>query len=501
MPKYLFGARIDDPRYFQSFKSDYGKIGEDLLHSLKENTDQTSKYYALLNLMQVGIENSKTLAKQQVGKFNLDIDSFCKYFNQILENFEILSYRSLEYASTEVAYSIVKKISKGIKTNKESLDIVLKEKKVLSKLENNVGEATGDFWKSVGGLIESDLKNLLPALIEKREKDFLLRGGKYGPGYGGLLGESASYLLATALQKGENIFLNDLQKQLSKKNIKVEMIGKKGGKTDLKIGELNFSIKNYTALRNRFVDFKEGEKLSEEKSTNITIHSSGYLETVLTNFAKDTGINAFGENPEDFFVFVMNSIYFNQFDLSKGDSEDNSHQYYLDSMQILDILVNAYAYVFLAQGTSKNFGFMFQELEKNKKNVLPGFMWFVGKGIVPIYAVLQAIQDNFKLVLERQRNSPRSGVYGFLKISNVSAAIGAVDQLTNKRGAIYGDNQPDFNGRYYRRSFNTTHQNYWQAEKILLGRYAKFNEILKTSVKLHIQVGNLDSLIKEGKII
>lgn len=493
MANYLYGARYafgTGNTYVDEFDKNYKDVGKNVLSYIQGSSEKVFQG-SLRELMDKGIDKAQDLAEKQAGQYKMTPKEFCKNFNELLENFEILAYRSLEYTSTDISYRIIKDMDAKLKSQEELSEKIKSEKKIMKKLEDAINGSTQDMWNSITGLMKGkEFKDLLQPLVDARIEDFVSRNAKYGAMYAGLLGETSSYLLIKAMKEGKSEILNSLQEQMMNGNVNVKMIGKdlvgkRMGKGDLLLGELIFSIKNYTDLRNRFEGFtSQGENRKKKYSIDMSLHNSGTLKTVVENFAKDTEMKIFGDK-EEFLVYLMNALYFGQYGFEN---------YYLEATQILDILTNAYAYVFLAQGATEKLGYSLLEESTNK--TMPGYMWLVGKGVVPVFEVLTAIKNNFDTIRNIQRNVPKSGIYTHLKISGATQGVLAVDKLTNTRGPLYGEDQPSIYGRYYRRSFNTKgHLD--DVNKILLGRYSTFSENINASIKLHLQFTALNAIINE----
>lgn len=485
MARVLYGPRNDDPRYFSAFNKEYGKVGNNVISTLKgmSNNPRYDNINNKINItMNTGIRKAQMLAKQQSESFGYsNISEFCKDYNYAIKNYEQLAYRMLEGVSTKVGFDIIKNLNEM--PIKKAINVVRDEKKIVKKIEDDGSGAATMFWENASMLLQTDpeLKKLLNQLVQERSLDVIENNYKYKAAYAGHLGEYSAFLMNKVLTSIPALFEKNFKGQLPK-NIKVLSTGSLGEKSDLMVNQLSFSIKNYTAIRERFASYSEDDiktaLKNESKVADVTLQSVGTFESLIGNFSKVIPIlNDLGD---DFYTFVANALYYDQF------GEDI---YYDDVQQIFDLLVNAYSYIFMTQGTSKEFGYTIEEVSTKQTN-LPGFMWFTGVGIVPTYQILQILSETYENYLKRKSYTKRSGTYSKVKFSDIPKAIrNNVDTYGTKTN-IYGGNSlsPLYrHSKCYPKPYSTP-------KTVLAGRYQSFIKNTHVSVKLHLQLGKLREL-------
>lgn len=488
MARYLYGAKENDSRYLQRFQDQYGQVGEKTLSSLKQKVDDLDRLQ-LTQIMRKGIAQAKLIERKQAKSYGYNSpEIFAKDYNRLINKFETISFTMLERTVEKIASDLT-----GEMTKEHALKNIKRQKKIKDAFEKDVNNEISYVWESLSGLIKEDqaLNVQMEQLVNLRKKTLVgadskdKSARKYTSDYAGKLGELSVSLLSQIM---DNFFLST-----KGKTGESSIIGALGRKGDVKIDELVFSVKNYTAIRNQFRRFSEATKEGKTKkkaAADVSIQSSGSLENVLENFNKTSQLNFLDMN-DDFYMFLMNSIYFNQYENYSEGYAAFIEKNYQDSMQILDILVNAFAYTFLIQGTSEKMGYTIEELN-NVDSPLPGFMWFVGKGIVPMSQILESVMNNFTEVLTKQRaGGQRRGTYAMLKLSDQKKVASSVDDSHER--SLYGD-QPTLAGEYYWKSFNTVSY-LSNPTEVLSGRYDKFSKNLEAKVRLHLQMRLLEELI------
>lgn len=500
MANKLYGARYHAD-YFWEFFDKYDRFEGEVLSNFEKSIRDQEVVDELMKTMDVGIATSMELAKRQAESLGFTVPEFCEQFNELINNFELLTYRSLEYTATDFAHRMTAaarevEVKSKNRTVKQNLDKVYNEAKVqLKRVEESANKAIEEFWSSiVDGSSNPDFGQMIKQLTQARADDFLTNNGVYGPKFAGDIGELQGLLLLDTASKTKDNFLNELHKVLANKGIKSERVGGELRKADLLFGEIAFSVKNYTAVRNRFMEIKaadEEKQRSSGKFTDIKIQSSGLLETVLTNFEKAMGEDSIAPG---FYEYVMNALYIRNY----GETD-----YYDIALNAIDLLVSTYAFVFLAQGTTKEAGYAIENYSGDKVP-LPGFMWLTGRGIIPIYVILQSIKENFGNIINKFRTSNRrSGTYAYIKVRGAGEGMRTVD--THKRSSSpYGleATSPSGAGWYLHTEWINPNipSTYADREGLLQRRYSDFSKKITTSVRLHLELTKINEMIRDIKI-
>lgn len=501
MNGYLYGARDDDPRYRQAFLDKYATAGPKFLNDVKSSYTSSNVKNSLFSIMQKGRTNAENLAKHQAQKMDYNsIDEFTKDFNKLINNFEEIIYTMLDQIAVKVSYDWYMKSLEGFKEAPISdettvIPSIKEQERIERALEKSIDGSIEEFWNNASGILSNDkhMNKALKELVNSRAKEFFTEDMlRYNRKYAGDLGELTGAMMLKALSKSKIILATKIQMQIRDKGRKTRIMGKElteagvQGKGDVIMGELVFSIKNYTQLRERFKDIQSRSLkdafTGEKKSIDINFQKTGTIQNVLNNFAADTNLNLLKGKNERVFTYIMNALYFNQY----GEEAE-----YQIATQALDILVNTYAYVYLMQGTTKNLGYQIQHLDE-VKNPLPGYLWMTGVGVVPMFKILDLIKDSFVELLSRTRNQGRTSTHAILSFSNYESTI---EQLEwTKERSVYPENSLSRDGRYYRRSKKYSIP--VTPETTLTKRYAAFSNSVQTTVKLHIKLETLFELIK-----
>lgn len=508
---YLYGARRDNPDYFPAFENRAGTMGGQLVSQINENLNDELTRLNIKNLMQDGIARAKALSDRQAASMGYSGESassdFARDYNRLTRDYDEIAYKLIDNLATSVAEMFITRVKgKDAKLNKKKFNTSMieiaaeqiKTQHVFDKISQNIDVGQVAFWDTVFYSLKdskSELHKEFRKIVEKRKSErmqgYLIQSKTLGD-----IGEVADATLAIGIAGVTNGVVTALQSKLSGSNVKIigSIAGESGkeGKGDIKIGEVIFSTKRYGAIMNDFKRFsnktiKDASK--KDSGADITIQSTGNLQGILQNFESGGAAGVLnGIMDADFYSFMANAIYYNQY------GED---QYYEDAMKVLDILTNAYSYVFLVQGTSKNLGYTIgAAVNENREDDLPGFMSFTGQGIVPMYKILEKIEKNYNNILSMTRTKRRLETMAYIKISGQKAAVAAVDH-GGKKAEVFNDSMSS-NGKYYYRT-----QGYSPGDPldaVLSDRYTDFNKRLGTKVKLRVQFNLLQEAIYQAEL-
>lgn len=508
---YLYGAREDNSDYLPAFENRAGGIGKKLVSQINNNLNDEVVRLNIKKLMQEGITRAKIISDNQAKTMGYSgksaSDDFARDYNKLIENYDKISYKLIDNLATSISESFITR-TKGKdprlnkkKFNMNMIDIAaekIKTQKTFDKISKNIDSQQVAFWDSVLLNLKnskSELHKDFRKLVEKRKAE-RLQGYVIQSKTLGDIGEISDAALAIGVSQMTNVFMSELQKNIRGKDIKIigSISGESGkeGKGDVKIGEVVLSTKRYGSIMNDFSRFsnKTLENASKKDSgADIKLQSTGSLQNILENFQKGGAGGVLNEVlGEDFYSFISNAIYFNQYGVD---------QYYEDAMKVLDVLVNTYSYIFLVQGTSKNLGYTIgASVNENKEDDLPGFMSFTGQGIVPMYKILAKILQNYEDILKLTRTNRRLKTMAYINISGQTAAISATDESGSK-SAVYHDSMSS-NGKFYYRTKGFVAGT--EVNEVLRNRYNQFNKKLTTKVQLRIQFNLLQEIIYKSML-
>lgn len=434
--------------------------GTDLVNnasSIIEKINSKIDYSSILKSLEEDINRAEELEEQQVKSLNLTVEDFCKRYNYIY-----YSGKKDPQERQKVFDDLESFIKKSFIENR--------------KLPTKINYTYEDDKNKI-------LKNYdLPEILRKEWQNST--DNSYTSTQKGIVGEAIATLVGRQ-------FMNSLGDSRQ-----VYVVGReknsrsKYQKTDIRIGKVGISVKNYQ-------DFK---KVTSSKSSEIALQGtyspSSYLNKI--NYFKMF-------NPieiDNFLTLWMNAHYAYRLTDTKNSSDNLTEisfgrNNYTKIEKILNDISNAYAFFFMADGDYKDiFGDKIKNILYDKKTTAgypSSFIFLTGIGLVPFSLILQKILTTLKTKIPT--NEKYNAQDTFIKIdwNREYYGIGQVDYLTtqnlknNKKNIYIGANKIRYSVSPEQAPL-----------KNIQGRYNIYEKNYKINIKLQIRTNILRDMALES---